>query len=72
MHDAAQDIEMPRGRVVWHQVHARLDDHRTPALRIERRFDGLENFAVGERKPFDVRTVEIREVDLLQSNWPRS
>jgi hypothetical protein len=47
-------------------VHAWFDDHGTPTLRLERRFDGVKNLAVGERDFFDVRTVEIRQMDLLQ------
>ena len=68
VHDSAQHIEMPHGRIMRYQVNARFDDHCAPSLCIERRLDGVENFGIGERCSLDVRPVEILQMDLLQSS----
>src|ERR1700692_2577468 len=49
-----------------HQMHARFDDHRISALCVQRSFDGIEDFRIGECEALDVRTIEIGEMDGLQ------
>jgi hypothetical protein len=46
-------------------VHAGLDDHLLPALRLEASLDGGKNFRIGERKALDIGPVEKGEMDRL-------
>jgi hypothetical protein len=68
MHDPAQHIEVSDGRIVRYEMHAWFNDRRSSTLSVERSFDGIEDFRISERKPLDVRTVEIRKMDGLQFN----